>query len=177
MSMKHVFRAFKDKVDAINEFMGTLVSWGACLLVIMVTMDVILRYCFKRSFIMDQEIEWSIFSAMFLLGAGYTLKEDSHVRVDVIYHRLRRKARALINCIGTIVFLFPGCYLVIKTAIPFVKASWAIKEGSPDPGGLPFFYIIKTMIPIGFVLLGLEGISFFLKNLFILTEKDRGNGH
>ena len=73
-------------------------------------------------------------------------------------------------------FLLPGCYLVIKTSIPFVVSSWAIKETSPDPGGLPFFYVIKAMIPVGFVLLALEGISFFLKNLFILMEKDRERG-
>ncbi len=175
------FMRVKRHIDRLNEFVGRLVSWGAVIMVLMVTFDVVLRYCFKRSFIADQEIEWTLFSAMFLLGAGYTLKRDSHVRVDVIYHRLDKRAKALINLIGTVIFLLPGCYMVIKTTIPFVRASWAIHEGSPDPGGLPFYYLIKVMIPVGFILLGLQAISFFLDNLVIFLDlkevKQKGRTH
>nr|WP_279614868.1 TRAP transporter small permease subunit [Dissulfuribacter thermophilus] len=137
----------------------------------MVTFDVVLRYCFNKSFIATQELELTIFSAMFLLGAGYTLKKDSHVRVDVIYHRVRKRKKAFINCIGTIIFLIPGCFLAIKTAIPFVEASWRIGEGSPDPGGLPAYYLIKGLIPLGFFLLALQAISFFIDNLRLLLGK------
>ncbi|OCC15274.1 TRAP dicarboxylate transporter, DctQ subunit, unknown substrate 6 [Dissulfuribacter thermophilus] len=130
-----------------------------------------MRYCFNKSFIATQELELTIFSAMFLLGAGYTLKKDSHVRVDVIYHRVRKRKKAFINCIGTIIFLIPGCFLAIKTAIPFVEASWRIGEGSPDPGGLPAYYLIKGLIPLGFFLLALQAISFFIDNLRLLLGK------
>ncbi len=168
----------KGYIDRLNELVGRVVSWGAVFMVLLVAIDVLLRYCFKKSFIANQEIEWTLFSAMFLLGAGYTLKSDSHVRVDVIYHRLEKRVKALINVIGTLIFLLPGCYLAIRTAIPFVKASWAIQEGSPDPGGLPFYYLIKAMIPMGFVLLGLQAISFFLENLAVLlhSKGDKNEG-
>ena len=169
-------KRLKAFIEWISEVIGLAVSWGAALLVLLVTFDVVLRYCFKKSFIADQEVEWTIFSAMFLLGAAYTLKKNSHVRVDVIYHRLGKRTKALINCAGTLLFLIPGCYMVIKTAIPFIKASWAIKEASPDPGGLPFYYLIKGMIPLGFLLLGLQAIGFFIDNLAIVLKKE-GTGH
>lgn len=158
-------------IDRINLMAGMLASVGAALLVVLVTLDVILRYCFATSFVMDQELEWTIFSAMFLLGAGYTLKENSHVRVDVLYHRAGKRTKALINCLGTVFFLLPGCWLVIKTSIPFVKASWAMGETSPDPGGLRAYYLIKALIPMGFVLLSLQAIPFFIHNLNILLNK------
>jgi TRAP-type mannitol/chloroaromatic compound transport system permease small subunit len=137
------------------------------LLVLTVFTDVIMRYLFKTSFVFVQEMEWHLFAFIFLMGAGYTLLKEGHVRVDIIYQRLSPKSRAYINMLGIIFFLFPGCYMIIKTAIPFVNNSYNILEGSPDPGGIPFRFIIKSAIPIGFTLIGLQGISMFMKNLMI----------
>lgn len=169
-----VFEYIKNYIDTMNNLVGQLISWGSVVLVLLVTFDVVLRYCFNKSFIASQELELTIFSSMFLLGAGYTLTKDSHVRVDVIYHRLSKRKKAFINCIGTIIFLIPGCFLAIKTAIPFVEASWRIGESSPDPGGLPAYYLIKGLIPLGFLLLALQAISFFVNNLRLLLGKQAG---
>jgi TRAP-type mannitol/chloroaromatic compound transport system permease small subunit len=157
-------------IDNLNTFVGKSVSWVTLLLVLTVFTDVVMRYLFKTSFVFIQEMEWHLFAFIFLMGAGYTLLKDGHVRVDIIYQKLSPKACAWINIIGIIIFLFPGCYMIIQTAIPFVKNSYSILEGSPDPGGIPCRFIIKSTIPIGFTLIALQGISMFMKSLLILLN-------
>ncbi len=166
------FNTIIECIDSVNEFVGKAVSWLTFLLVIFVTIDVIMRYGFNISFVALEELHWHLYALIFLLGAGYTLKQNGHVRVDVIYQRLPRRARALINVLGTLFFLFPGCYLVIKTSIPFVKASWMMHEGSPDPGGLPARYLLKAVIPISFAFLALQGVSMLLTNICVLFGLD-----
>ncbi len=155
-------------IDGINIRIGRAVSWVALLLVLFVSFDVFARYLFHKSFTVMQELEWHFFSLLFLLGAGYTLSQNAYVRVDIFYQRLNKRGRAVIDAIGCIVFLFTGVLLVIKTSIPFVQASWQIHEGSPDPLGLTAWYWLKTMLPVSFVLVGLQGISMFFKSLFTL---------
>ena len=116
------------------------------------------------------ELQWYLFSLLFLLGAAYTLKHNSHVRVDVFYGRLSAKGKAWVNVLGTLLFLFPFCTLMLIMSIPSVTNSWAVFEMSPDPGGLPR-YPIKTMIPIAFMLVILQGVSMLIKQIHIL----RGN--
>jgi TRAP-type mannitol/chloroaromatic compound transport system permease small subunit len=84
-----------------------------------------------------------------MLGAAYTLRHDKHVRVDILYTRLPKRRKAWINAIGTLIFLIPFCLLIIWTSQNYVLAAWRIKEGSPNPGGLPAWYLLKTAIPLG----------------------------
>ncbi len=167
-------KKFSHAIDRLNDLVGRAVCWLSFFLVVLVTIDVSLRYIFNISFVAIQEGEWHLFALLFLLGAGYTLKVNGHVRVDVVYQRLSKRKKAVINLVGCMLFLFPGCLLVIHTSIPFVLASFYMHEGSPDPGGLPARYILKTSIPLGFSLLTVQGISMFLKNLLVLTERERG---
>ncbi len=163
-----VFLRVSRLIDWLNEKVGRIISWLTLLMVIVVSVDVLLRYVFSVSYLALQEFEWHAFSLVFLLGAGFTLKHNDHVRVDVFYQRLGRRGKALINLVGCLIFLFPGCYLVIKTSFPFIYSSWSMHEGSPEPGGLPFRYLIKAAIPLGFMLVGIQGISLFIRNLFTL---------
>lgn len=164
--MRLAIAKFVGFIDGLNGLIGRAVSWLALLLVLFVSFDVFARYLFHKSFTVMQELEWHFFSLMFLLGAGYTLAKNAHVRVDIFYQRLSKKGRAVIDSIGCVVFLFTGVLLVIKTSIPFVQASWQIHEGSPDPSGIKAWYLLKTIIPVSFVLVGLQGLSFFFKSLF-----------
>lgn len=157
-----------DRIDALNEWVGRGVSWVTTGLVVVVFGDVVMRYVFNISFVFTQELEWHLFAFIFLIGAGYTLLHDGHVRVDIIYQRLSTKARAWVNLIGCLVFLFPGCVLIIGTSIDFVWESMKILEGSPDPGGIPLRFLLKSCIPIGFVLFGLQGVSLFIRSLLII---------
>lgn len=104
------------------------------------------------------EGQWVLFSVVFLLGAARTLAAGRHVRVDVLWSRLSPRARARIDLAGTILFLVPFCSLVLVTSWPMVANSFAVREGSPDPGGLPR-YPVKALIPIAFTLLLVQGVA------------------
>jgi TRAP-type mannitol/chloroaromatic compound transport system permease small subunit len=149
-------------IDKMNEWVGSGVAWVTLGLVLVVFVDVVMRYLLNKSFVFTQELEWHLFGFIFLIGAGYTLLHDGHVRVDIIYQRLGLKGRAWTNLLGVILFLIPGCIMVISTSWQFAANSFSMMEGSPDPGGIPFRFIIKGCIPVGFTLLLLQGVSLGL---------------
>lgn len=114
------------------------------------------------------ELQWYIFSLIFLLAAAYDLKHNEHVRVDVLYGRWGPRGKAWVNLLGSILILIPFCLLLIYFSYPAVANSWRFREVSGDPGGLPR-YPIKTFIIISPILLIIQGISEFIKNLAFLT--------
>lgn len=158
-------------IHGVNRLIGRMVSWLTLLLVILVTTDVIMRYIFRTSFVAQQELEWHLFALIFLLAGGYTLSYNAHVRVDIFYQRLSRRGRAFINLAGCLLFLFPGCYLVIKSSIPFVVDAWRFGESSPNPGGLPARWLLKSAIPVGFGLMALQGVALFFESILQLSGK------
>jgi TRAP-type mannitol/chloroaromatic compound transport system permease small subunit len=155
---------------------GTCVAWATAIVVAVVFIDVIMRYAFNISFVFTQELEWHLFAFIFLMGAGYTLLKDGHVRVDIIYQRCSPKTKAWINLLGVIFFLIPGCYMVIVTSLNFVYNAWSVMEGSPDPGGIPYRFILKSFIPAGFVLILLQGLSLGGKSLLTILGKEIETG-
>ncbi len=156
-------------IDAVNERVGRFVSWATLLLVAVTFTDVVMRYFFNTSYVFTQELEWHIFAFIFLMGAGYTLKTDGHVRVEVFYGRLSDKGKAWVNLIGVLFFLIPSCALFIKTGIPFAVKSFQVLEGSPDPGGIPFRFLLKGCIPAGYALILLQGISLGINSLLAVV--------
>ncbi len=166
--MINILKKISSTIDTINEWVGKFVSWVTFVVVLVVFVDVVMRYLFKTTFVFTQELEWHLFAFIFLMGAGYTLLKDGHVRVDIIYQRLGPKARSWINLIGVIFFLIPGCFMIIATSIDFVQTSYAVMEGSPDPGGIPYRFIVKSCIPFGFVLVLIQGVSLGIKSLLII---------
>ncbi len=165
-------------IDTINSWVGRFVAWTTALVVAVVFVDVVMRYVFKTSFVFTQELEWHLFAFIFLIGAGCTLLRDGHVRVDIFYQRLGPKGQAWVNLLGVLFLLIPGCYLIIVTSWSFVHNSFAVMENSPDPGGIPYRWILKACIPVGFVLVLAQGISLGLKSLLVImghpldAEKD-----
>ncbi|HEY7364028.1 MAG TPA: TRAP transporter small permease subunit [Methylomirabilota bacterium] len=161
-------------IDRVNDRVGRAIRLLSLLLVAVTTYDVLMRYLFNTSFVFVQELEWHLFAVLFLVAAGYAHLKGDHVRVDIIYARLSPRARARVDLIGALVFLFPTCFLLVSTSIPFIQASLAVLEGSPDPGGLPGRYLLKMAIPAGFVLLGLQGISELVKSFAALGAPGEG---
>jgi TRAP-type mannitol/chloroaromatic compound transport system permease small subunit len=159
-------RELARRIDRFQEWFGRGVSWLSLAMVLVVFGDVISRYAFRTTSGAIQELEWYLFGTLYLLAAGYTLLHDEHVRVDILYSKLTPRRRARLDFILFWVFFFPSCLLVIYTAWPFVRASWAVWEGSPDPGGLQLRWLLKSMIIVGFVLLALQGISQMIKSLY-----------
>jgi len=159
-------------IDIGSEWIGKAVAWFVLAMVLLVTYDVSMRYLFSSGSIALQEMEWHIFSIIFLIGAAYTFKHDDHVRLDLFYQSrfMNDYRRAWINLIGGIFFLLPFCLLIIYCSWPFVSLSYSSVEGSPDPGGLPYRWLLKAVIPLGFALLLLQGIGDIAKNLKQILE-------
>ena len=173
----NVLKTLSSLIDKINEWVGRGVAWVTLVLVVVIFVDVVMRYLFNTSYVFTQELEWHLFAFIFLIGAGYTLLQDGHVRVDIIYQRLGLKGQAWINLLGVIFFLIPGCLMVMITSLKFVANSFMIMEGSPDPGGIPLRFIVKGCIPAGFLLLLIQGISLGMHSLMrilgIETPKEK----
>jgi TRAP-type mannitol/chloroaromatic compound transport system permease small subunit len=161
----NVLKSISYWIDEINERIGRMVAWVSLGLVVVIFADVVMRYLFNTSYVFTQELEWHLFAFIFLIGAGYTLLHDGHVRVDIIYQRLGLKGRAWINLFGVLLFLIPGCIMVMTTSWKFMMHSFEILEGSPDPGGIPLRFIVKGFIPAGFFLLLLQGLSLGIHSL------------
>ena len=159
-----LIRQIVDTIDSLNTRIGYAISWLSTALVLVVCYDVFTRYFLRESSVGVQELEWHIFAVLFLLAAAYTLKVDNHVRVDVIYTQLSPRRKAWINMLGGLIFLIPFSILVIWASKGFISMSWAIQETSPDPGGLPYRYLLKAMIPVGFSLIFLQGIALILRS-------------
>ncbi|MEE8320209.1 MAG: TRAP transporter small permease subunit [Gammaproteobacteria bacterium] len=162
-------------IDGLSEWTGHLIAWLVLGLVLLVTYDVAMRYFFRSGSIAIQELEWHLFAVIFLLGAAYTFRHDDHVRLDLFYKSrfMDDYRRALFNLIGGVFLLLPFCLLVIISSWPFVSQSYIHLEGSPDPGGLPYRWLLKASIPLGFVLLLIQGIADILKNLILILDRSK----
>jgi len=166
------FVEWAHRIDRFNEWAGRGLYWLTLLMVVVGALNAVMRTLdqytgFELSSNMWIELQWYVFSLIFLLGAAYTLKHDDHVRVDVLYGQLSRRGKAWINVVGTVLLLIPFCVVVLWMSIPFVTASWEIFEASPDPGGLPR-YPIKTVIPLALVLVLLQGVSLVIREVAVL---------
>lgn len=152
-------KKFVGWIEIINDRIGRAMGWVMLALVLLVTVDVISRYLFNTGAVFIQESEWWMFSIIFLSCAGYTFLYDEHVRVDIIYARLSERGQHITDLICAFLFLFPMCLLLIFTSYWFIRASWLAGEFSPDPGGLPAYYVLKAFIPFGFFMLALQGVA------------------
>ena len=152
-------------IEKIIQKVGNLCSWLSFALVILITIDVFLRYIFNFSSASLFELEWHLFAIIFLLGSSLTLQKDEHVRVDVFYSKLSERNKEIINIIGNLFFLLPFSITIFYTSIPFVEDSLIILESSPDPGGLPYRFLIKSMIPLSFLLIAAQGVINILKSI------------
>jgi TRAP-type mannitol/chloroaromatic compound transport system permease small subunit len=152
-------------MSLFNKYFENFITGLLLLLILNVFVDVILRYIFNNSSIALQEMEWHLFSAMFLLGIAYTLQHDAHVRVDFLYTKKTEKTQAKINIIGFFVAVLPISLLIIFYGFDFAYASFEMSEQSGDPGGLMHRFIIKSIIPISFILVLISGVTFVKSNM------------
>lgn len=152
-------------INRISDFWGWVASVLFILLVANVVYDVVMRYVFNDVSIAFQELEWHLFAAVFLLGIPYTIKAGGHVRVDIIYERLSYKAQAMVDVVGTAIFLLPFCLLVMYFGIDFAKESFELGEMSGDPGGLPHRWLIKLVISLSFFFMAVSGLGLLLHSV------------
>lgn len=170
--LTHNLNRLSRGIERFNDLVGQFIAWLVLIMVLLVSYDVTMRYFFQSGSVALQELEWHLFSLIFLLGAAYTFKYDDHVRLDLFYqsHYMSDYRRAWVNLLGGILFLIPFCLLIIFCSWSFVAQSYSFLESSPDPGGLPYRWLLKTSIPLGFALLVLQGIADIAKNLVFIME-------
>src|SRR5215472_13264342 len=154
-------------IDAINTFVGRWVSWLILLAVIISAGNATVRKAFDLSSNAWLELQWILFSAVFLLCAPWTLLENEHVRIDIVYNLLPRWLRNTIELIGTAFFLLPLAIILVVTGIPFFLNSYGINEQSGNAGGLPQ-WPTKSLVMIAFALLLAQGISELIKRIAIM---------
>ncbi len=169
--MHRAIQAIISTLNSINEFVGRSVAWLNVLLIILICYDVFMRKLFKITSVAIFEMEWHLFAMIFLLSAGFTLKHDRHVRVDVFYGRFSKRVKAWVNLTGTLLFLIPLCWMTINSGWLFTKFAYVIHEQSSDPGGLPARYLIKAVIMVGFFFLLLQALSLALQSVLEITTK------
>ncbi len=160
-----VLMTIADKINRFNKGMGTFVSRLNIALIALITIDVIFRYIFHITKTWVLELEWQLFALIFLMGSAFTLSEDKHVRVDIFYIKFSPRVQALVNILGYFMLLIPWCLLVVYTAFRYAYHAWQTMEGSPNPGGLPYYFIIKSIIVFAFVLLAMQGLVQILLEL------------
>lgn len=165
---------FANFVDTLNEQVGRFAAWFTSILVLVICVDVLFRYLFQETAVWIVELEWHLFAVIFLLSGGYALKHDKHVRVDLFYANFSERDKALLNLFGTVVFLLPWCLVLIYYSYQFAALSFLDGEGSPNPGGLPARYVIKSVITIGLFLLFLQGLAIAARSIVVLqtTEEE-----
>ena len=149
------------------DIIGIITAIAIVLMILNVSYDVVMRYFFRSGSIAMQEMEWHLFSVVILLGISYTLKEDAHVRVDLIYDKLSKRKQALINMIGVVLFILPISLLIGTSSINNALEAYVSMEQSGDPGGLHYRWIIKALIPLSFFILIITSCGYFIKNLAV----------
>lgn len=154
-------------IDALNEKIGHAVSWALLVAVLICTGNALIRYTFNTSSNAWLEIQWYLFSAIFLLGTSYTLRRNEHVRIDVITGRLSKRTQVWIDIFGFVFFLLPMAGLIFYFATPYALESIRNQEMSSNAGGL-IVWPAKLLIPMGFFLLTLQGVSELIKRIGFL---------
>jgi TRAP-type mannitol/chloroaromatic compound transport system permease small subunit len=158
---------FSRTIDAMNEWIGRKAAWLVLAACIVSVVDALVRKFIGTSSNAWIELQWLLFSAVFLLAAPWTLKSNEHIRIDIVNQRLSKRARNWIELVGHALFLIPVAALIVWTAVPFALTSIAQREGSSNFGGLPQ-WPLKLLIPIAFGLLLLQGISELIKRIAIM---------
>ena len=165
-------RSYK-AIDRLSDLTGRLVSWITLLMVVVTCAVVLARYVFGIGSIALQESVMYMHGIVFMLGIAFTLKEQGHVRVDVLHEKLSLQARTMIDIAGAILFLLPVSIFIFWTSLDYVGFAWSLQESSAQPGGLPGVYLIKTLIPIMAALLALQGVAEIMKGIVTLTGGPR----
>ncbi len=168
--------ALSDRLDRISTAIGRAGAWLALGLVLVTFLVVVLRYQFDTGSIALQEAALYLHAALFMLGAAWTLKLDGHVRVDVLYRHFGARGQAIADLFGTLAFLLPTCAFLLWISLDYVEAAWRVREGSPEAGGLPYVYLLKTLIPVASLLLAIQGLSQLLRRAGELAQTGREHG-
>jgi TRAP-type mannitol/chloroaromatic compound transport system permease small subunit len=166
--MRRTAERIANAIDRITAAIGRAAAW-CCLYVVLAEFAVVLlRYALGAGSIKLQESVLYAHAGLFMLAAAWTLQVDGHVRVDIFYTQARQRTRALVDLLGALFFLLPFAAVLALLSMPYVERSWAIFEHSREASGLPFIYLLKTLIPLFALLIGLQGAAQAVRAALVL---------
>ena len=168
--------AFSRLIDYANECVGRAVAWLVLAAVLLSAGNAMTRYALNLSSNAWLEVQWYLFAVMVMLGTSYTFRMNEHVRVDILYMQLSERGKEWLNLIGTAVFLVPSVLIIAWFSWPFFMQSWSIQEMSTNAGGL-LRWPVKIILPLGLVLLALQGVSEIIKRVAALRGYVRFESH
>jgi TRAP-type mannitol/chloroaromatic compound transport system permease small subunit len=167
--MRNTVERIASAIERAIAAIGRAAAW-CCLYVVVVEFAVvIMRYALGAGSIKLQESVVYAHAGLFMLAAAWTLQVDGHVRVDIFYAQARPRTRALIDLVGAVVFLLPFATVLVLLSVPYAERSWVIFESSREASGLPFVYLLKTLIPLFALLIGLQGVAQAIHAALMLT--------
>ena len=149
-------------IDWVNDRLGWIASWFVLLACLISAANAMSRYAFDISSNAWLEIQWYLFAAIVMMGASYTLKVNEHVRVDILYTHLSERGKEWLDLLGTAIFLVPSMLVISYYSWPFFMQSWQVQEISGNAGGL-IRWPVKLLVPVGFFLVAMQGISEIIK--------------
>jgi TRAP-type mannitol/chloroaromatic compound transport system permease small subunit len=163
-------------IDGLNERLGHLANWMIVVACLISAANAMVRYAFDMSSNAWLEVQWYLFAGVVMLGTSYTLRLNEHVRVDILYTHLSERGKEWLDLLGAVLFLIPSALIIAWLSWPFFRESWAIQEYSTNAGGL-LRWPVKILIPLGFVLLALQGLSEIIKRAAALRGAVRFETH
>lgn len=157
-------------LETVVEWAGTVTLWITLAMVLVIATNVILRYFFAIGPVGMQELEWHLMAPVALIGSAYGMRHNSHVRVDMFYENFSPRTKAVVNLVSAIGLLIASL-LIVWLSLSFVYQAYEIGESSPDPGGLPYRFVLKAMMPLGFALLALQALAHVILNVLRLRAE------
>ena len=161
-------------INQLNYRMGQMISWLTLILVALVIIVVLSRYLLGIGSIAIQESVTYVHAVIFMLGLAFTLQRGGHVRVDIFYRDFSARRKAIVDLIGTVIFLLPFCGLILFGSWDYVMASWSIKESSSETGGIAAVYLLKTLMLFMPITLALQGLAQIIDSVLVLKLDSSG---
>tara|TARA_B100000809_G_scaffold251118_1_gene284287 strand:+ start:4310 stop:4807 length:498 start_codon:yes stop_codon:yes gene_type:complete len=157
-------------LDSFSEITGKICSWFVMAMVLITFAVVVMRYGLNMGSVLLQDVVLYLHGGLFLLGSAFALKRGAHVRVDIFYRNFSEKRKALVDLLGNLIFLQPVCWSILLFSWGYVEFSWRIMESSPEPDGLPFVYIQKSLLIVLALFLALQSLSEIIKSAMTLKN-------
>ena len=161
-------------INQLSYRMGQMISWLTLILVALVIIVVLSRYLLGIGSIAIQESVAYVHAVIFMLGLAFTLQRGGHVRVDIFYRDFSARRKAIVDLIGTVIFLLPFCGLILFGSWDYVMASWSIKESSSETGGIAAVYLLKTLMLFMPITLALQGLAQIIDSVLVLKVDSSG---
>jgi TRAP-type mannitol/chloroaromatic compound transport system permease small subunit len=149
------------RIEALVDCVGRAASWTVLALVALMATNVLLRYLFQSGSVWSQELEWHLLSPLVLFGMSYAMRHGEHVRVDLVYARLSARGQSLVDLVSAVLTILVAL-AIAWLSVAYLGQSFSIGETSADPGGLPYRWALKALIPVGFLVLALQGVAALL---------------